>query len=67
MNVNTPFINFKKKHKNKKNQIIFHKTVCKNNKIIENIINNFFVEKNSFIFESVEKRRIKRTLYNNWI
>ena len=59
MNINTSFINFKKKHKNKKNQIIFHEAVCKNNKIIENIINNFLVKKNSFIFESVEKRRIR--------
>ena len=59
MNINTSFSNFKKKHKLKKNQIIFHKTACKNNKIIENIINNLLVKKNSFIFESVEKRRIK--------
>ena len=59
MNINTSFINFKKKHKNKKNQIIFHQASCKNNKIIENIINNFLVKKNSFIFESVEKRRIR--------
>ena len=59
MNINTSFINFKKKHKNKKNQIIFHQAACKNNKIIENIINNFLVKKNSFIFESVEKRRIR--------
>ena len=59
MNINISFIDFKKKHKNKKNQIIFHKTTCKNNKIIENIINNFLVKKNSFIFESVERRRIR--------
>ena len=26
---------------------------------IENIINNFLLKKNSFIFESVEKRRIR--------
>jgi len=59
MNINTSFNNFKKLHKKKKNQIIFHKAVCKNNKIIENIINNFLIKKNSFIFESVEKRRIR--------
>ena len=58
MKINTNFLNFKKKHQNKKNQIIFYKTVCKN-EIIENIINNFLIKKNSFIFESVEKRRIK--------
>ena len=59
MNISTTLSNFKKKHKNKKNQVIFHKTACKNNKIIDNIINKFLTRKNSFIFESVEKRRIR--------
>ena len=35
MNVNTTLASFKQKHKNKVNQIIFHKADCKNNKIIE--------------------------------
>jgi len=59
MKLNTSLNSFKKKHKNKKNQIIYNTLVCKNNKIIENIINNFLLKKNSFIFESVEKRRIR--------
>ena len=59
MIINTSFISFKKKHKSKKNQIIFHKANCKSNKTIENIINNFLIKKNSFIFESVEKRRFR--------
>jgi len=59
MKINISLSNFKKKHKNKKNQILFHKTICKNNNIIDNIINNFLVKKNSFIFESVEKRKIR--------
>ncbi len=59
MNFNTTLIKFKKKHLNKKNQIIFHTTNCKNYNIIENIINNILVKKNSFIFESVEKQKIK--------
>jgi len=59
MNINTNLPNFIKKHKNKNNQVIFHKSDCKSNKIIENIINNFLIRKNSFIFESVEKRRIR--------
>ena len=59
MKLNTNFSQFKKKHKNKQNQVIFHKTQCKKNKTIENIINNFLIKKNSFIFESVEKRRIR--------
>ena len=59
MNINITLFDFKKKHKNKKNQILFHKTNCHNNKIVENIINNFLIKKNSFIFESVEKRKIR--------
>ena len=59
MYFNTNFVEFKRKHKNKKNQILFHKADCKSNKIIENIINKFLIKKNSFIFESVEKRRIR--------
>ena len=58
MKINTSFINFKKKHNYKKNQVLFHKTKCSNNKVIVNLINNFLAKKNSFIFESVEKRRI---------
>ena len=59
MNINIDVVSFKKKHKHKKNQIIFHKSNCSNSKIIENLINNFLTKKNSFIFESVEKRTIK--------
>ena len=59
MNININLLNFKKKHQRNINQILFHKINCKSNKIIENIINNFLVKKNSFIFESVEKRRIR--------
>jgi len=59
MKINTSLYNLKKKHRRKKNQIIFHKSNCPDNKIVENIINNFLVKKNSFIFESVEKRKIR--------
>jgi len=59
MKINTNFFTFKKKHKNKKNQIIFSSIKCKNYKIIENLINNFLIKNNSFIFESVEKRVLK--------
>ena len=59
MKINTSFVNFRKKHKNKKNQILFHKISYKSNKVIENIINNHLTKKNSFIFESVEKRTIR--------
>ena len=59
MKINTTLSIFKNKHKKKKNQILFYKADCKSSKIIENIINNFLIKKNSFIFESVEKRRIR--------
>ena len=59
MNININFSNFKKKHKAKKNQVLFHIEKCSNNGIVENIINNFLEKKNSFIFESVEKRKIR--------
>ncbi len=59
MIINTTFDSFKQKHKRKKNQVLFIKQDCKDKKIIENIINNFLDKKNSFIFESVEKRRIR--------
>ena len=59
MKINTSFANFKQKHKNKKNQIIFYKTSCTNYKFIENLIDNFLIKKNAFIFESVEKRKIR--------
>jgi len=59
MKININFKSFKKKHINKKNQIIFYKISCKNNKVIENIINNYLHKKDSFIFESVEKRTVR--------
>ena len=59
MKLNSSFFQFKKKHKNNINQVIFHKAECKKNKTIENIINSFLVKKNSFIFESVEKRKVR--------
>jgi len=50
---------FKKKHIKKNNQVIYSVENFKNEKIIENLIDNFLVEKNSFVFESVEKGKIR--------
>ena len=50
---------FKSQYKKKKNQIIYHSVNTNGKKEIENLINNFLIEKNSFIFESVEKGFIK--------
>ena len=59
MKIQPSFSIFKKKYKKKQNQIIFCSVNCKNIKIIENAINNFLPVSNSFIFESVEKRKIR--------
>ena len=50
---------FEKLHKKKKNQVLFFKIKTNGKKEIQNLINNFLIEKNSFIFESVEKGVIK--------
>ena len=57
--LNISLSEFKKKHQDKKNQILF--LTIKSNGVneTENLINNFLIEKNSFIFESVEKGKIK--------
>ena len=59
MKLNISFVNFKKNHKNKKDQIIFTSKNCNNYSKIENLFKFLLVEKNSFIFESVEKGKIR--------
>ena len=50
---------FKSLHKSKNNVILFY-SISSDGKIeIPNLIDNFLIEKNSFIFESVEKGTIK--------
>ena len=50
---------FQSHHKKKINQIIYYQLKTNGDKEIKNLINNFLQEKNSFIFESVEKGKIK--------
>ena len=57
--LNVDLKNFKKKHKKNINQIIYYCTKTKGLKEINNLINNFLNDKNSFVFESVEKGVIK--------
>ena len=57
--INRSFKDFKFQHKSKKNQIIYTSKKIKGDKEILNLIDNFLNEKNSFIFESVEKGKIK--------
>jgi len=59
MILNRSFKDFKFRHRNKKNQIIYVSKKVKSDDEIINLIDNFLVEKNSFIFESVEKGKIK--------
>ncbi|MDA9721238.1 anthranilate synthase component I [Candidatus Pelagibacter sp.] len=50
---------FKNNHKRKKNQILYLSLNSDGSKEITNLINNFLLEQNSFVFESVEKGFIK--------
>ena len=59
MKINRSFKDFKFRHRNKQNQIIYTSKKIKGDQEILNLIDNFLNEKNSFIFESVEKGRIK--------
>ena len=59
MKINRSFKDFKFRHRNKQNQIIYTSKKIKGDQEILNLIDNFLNEKNSFIFESVEKGKIK--------
>ena len=59
MIINRSFNDFKFRHRGKKNQIIYTSKKVKKDDDILNLIDNFLLEKNSFIFESVEKGKIK--------
>ena len=59
MKISVDLKNFKNKHLRKKNQIIYHEEKFKNKQLIENLVENFLTEKNSFVFESVEKGKIR--------
>ena len=59
MIINRSFKDFKFRHRSNKNQIIYTSKKVKDDEEVLNLINNFLEEKNSFIFESVEKGKIK--------
>ena len=59
MRINTSFNEFKKKHSKKKHQILFKSFKCKDYYRVENLYKFLLAEKNSFIFESVEKGTIR--------
>ena len=53
MIINRSFKDFKFQHRTKKNQIIFTSKRVKNDDEVLNLIDNFLIEKNSFIFEII--------------
>ena len=57
--LNRNFSDFKFQHKRNKNQIIYTSQKVQNDQEVLNLIDNFLGEKNSFIFESVEKGKIR--------
>ncbi|WP_440648495.1 anthranilate synthase component I [Candidatus Pelagibacter sp. HIMB1521] len=59
MIINRSFKDFKFRHRSKKNQIIYTSKKVNSDDEIINLIDNFLEEKNSFVFESVEKGKIK--------
>ncbi len=50
---------FKSQYLRKKNQVLYYSINTEGSREVENLINNFLLEKNSFVFESVEKGFIK--------
>ncbi len=59
MIINRSFNDFRLRHRSKENQIIYISKKVKNDDDVLHLIDNFLTEKNSFVFESVEKGRIK--------
>ena len=59
MKINISFKEFKKNHSKKKHQVLFRIKSCSHYYKIENLFRFLLAEKNSIIFESVEKGSIK--------
>ena len=57
--LNRNFKNFKFQHKRRENQVLYTSRKTQNDREVLNLIDNFLSEKNSFIFESVEKGKIR--------
>jgi anthranilate synthase component 1 len=59
MRININFKEFLNNHSKKKHQILFRSRTCNDYSKVENLFRFLLAEKNSFIFESVEKGTIK--------
>ena len=62
--LNRSYKKFKFLHQNKINQVLYLEKKLNDNNQILNLIDNFLNEKNSFIFESVEKgAKVRYTIF----
>ena len=59
MKLSTSLKHFIKIHRKKNNQAIYFSQNCKDYTFVENLYKFILVQKNSFIFESVEKGKIR--------
>ncbi len=59
MKINISFKEFKKNHFKKKHQVLFRSKNCREYYKVENLFKFLLAEKNSFIFESVEKGKVR--------
>ncbi len=59
MKLSTSLNNFKKNHRKKNSQTIYFAENCKDYTFVENLYKFILSQKNSFIFESVEKGKIR--------
>ena len=59
MRLNTSFEKFKKTHLKREHQVLFKKKSCKQYFKVENLFKFILAEKNSFIFESVERGKVR--------
>ena len=53
--LNIKFEKFKKTHKKKINQVLYYELKSNNSREVENLINNFLQDKNSFILSLSKK------------
>ena len=59
MIINRSFKEFKFRHRSKKNQIIYTSKKIKNDDDVTNLIDNFLIEKNSFVLSLLRKEKSK--------
>ena len=61
--LNVDLKNFKNKHLRKENQVIYVSENSKSDIHINNLLNNFLNQYNSFVFESLERVRLEGDIH----